>query len=552
MTRRRKKTKLGIWFGVATLLVLVGGFAVFVVWPRPPGNVSSIESWLNSNGYETFRPFRDNVPPGTVLRIERFGQSVAATADMVGLSAPQKANAADISWTIESDLESLGKSNILPAIMIGDLKEAGASGARVSINEITIREIPLLQLSDAAKSNPALVRLTNDRDKSLVLVGSVLEAGSIRCEFFTRDKAKLDLSKGNRGSAFNFGQDFRLTSEGTLSSNVPLLLGYHGYGLGTQALSLGEAPISAVRLTPLSIDDIARLRDAGARLGSKYQIFVLTIGLGNYSAALPGARDSATRVADRLLPFIRSQGGTLSSLVSSPGEGPRVGKDQILKTVNDFVRKSEQRVDATKPRMTIFYYFGHGVAEGLGRAAFMAPEDYALRPNERVLDSVERLVDVGEVLEALKPLSDRTIVLIDSCRKHEHEDEELIQAWKGLGQNESNMRDILGAIQFSSGNMGPSVVFFGSQDGTPAPVVRVPWSNNDVGPLAARLEGVLDTVAGAGASLTPAEFVDQMERSAPSDELYGSAIQVRGYTALREDFKTTLPREILFGTLSSR
>jgi hypothetical protein len=49
MTRRRKKTKLGIWFGVATLLVLVGGFAVFVVWPRPPGNVSSIESWLNSN-----------------------------------------------------------------------------------------------------------------------------------------------------------------------------------------------------------------------------------------------------------------------------------------------------------------------------------------------------------------------------------------------------------------------------------------------------------------------------------------------------------------------
>jgi len=144
MPRRRKKTKVGIWVGAAALLVLVGGFTVFVVWPRPPGNVSSIESWLNSNGYEIFRPFRDDVPPGTVLRVERFGQSVVATADMVGLSAPQQANVADISWTIESDLESLGKSNILPAIMIGDLKEAGASGARVWIDEITIHEIPLL------------------------------------------------------------------------------------------------------------------------------------------------------------------------------------------------------------------------------------------------------------------------------------------------------------------------------------------------------------------------------------------------------------------------
>jgi hypothetical protein len=325
--------KSGFWIGLSVLVVFVGGFVAFVLWPKPPANVSSIESWLNSNGFEMFRPFRDNVPPGSVLRIESFGQSIAATAEMVGLSAPQVANVPNISWKNESDLDSLATANLLPSAVITDAKEAGATGARVSIDGVTIHEIPLLKLSDAAKNNATLLRLTKDRDSRLVLVSSVLEAGSIRCEFFTRDSAKLDIRGSVPAAALKIGEDFRLTNEGALVSTVPLLLGYHASGLGTQALSLGEQPTLAITLKPLSIEDVAHRRESSVQPHSDYQIFALILGLGNYAASLPGARDSAMHVADRLRPFVESGGGKLDIFVSSPDATPPVTKDAILKSI---------------------------------------------------------------------------------------------------------------------------------------------------------------------------------------------------------------------------
>jgi hypothetical protein len=71
---------------------------------------------------------------------------------------------------------------------------------------ISRREIPCVRLSDAARTNPTLLRLVNDHDTRLVLVNKVLEVGRVRCEFSGRPESAyhlfvLTMGLGNYGSA---------------------------------------------------------------------------------------------------------------------------------------------------------------------------------------------------------------------------------------------------------------------------------------------------------------------------------------------------------------
>jgi hypothetical protein len=541
---RKTKSNLRVWLGGLVFVTLLAGFVAFVEWPRPPENNSSLESWLHSYGYSAMLPFRNNIPPGMVLRIEMPGQSIAATADMVGLNDSEAANAPDMSWTMRSRLDAFGDANMFP--MVADARGVGASAVKVSIDHVRIREIPYVQLSDAARSNTTLLRLTKDHDPKLVLVNKVLEAGTVRCEFFGRDNAKIDLRTSGRG-ALKTSEDFQFAADGSLESAVPLVIGYHAEALSTQALSLGEQPIIGVRLKTLNVEDTAALGDSGGRPQSDYRLFVLTMGLGNYGkAALPGARDAALQVVSRLLPFVRSKGGAVMSFISPPDTNRAlITKEVILKEIRAFAEKNKSTVDDPKSTFIIFYYVGHGLSEGIRQGVFIQPESYTLKAGESVMDSANRLVDVGEVVDALRPLSGNIIILMDACRQHNHEDQQLVRAWGALGQNQDNMQSILNALQFTSETLGPSIVLFGSPSGEDADVVPVAWSNDSVGRLAAQLDVLFNDIEQRGLALSPRDFVDRMQIATASSSL-GNVVEVRGYTALRDDFKAALPQGVLF------
>lgn len=97
--RRRRLLAVGLAVGIAT----VGVFLAIVLQQGPPGGVgvATVEAWLNDNGFDVFRPFRDNVPPGTLLRLEKRGQSIAVPLSDTALPAADPARAAGISWQVD-------------------------------------------------------------------------------------------------------------------------------------------------------------------------------------------------------------------------------------------------------------------------------------------------------------------------------------------------------------------------------------------------------------------------------------------------------------------
>jgi hypothetical protein len=252
MRRRRSKLEHGWWpwaLSGLIVVVLVLGFALFVMYSRPPAYqaTTAIESWLNENGFDMFRPFRDNLPPGTVIRLERRGQSLEATADVTGLTAQvHTARSTDAAWKIDSDLKGLADFRLIPGLSTARLREAGVAKVVVSIDKVMIYEIPLASLSDAVKDNATLKKIGTWNDPLLVLVGAVLEAGLFHCEFLTNDNARLDLEAAIRSGKLDksdFGASYHINSEGKLESTFPILLGYRAYDLRSQALNLsGSAP----------------------------------------------------------------------------------------------------------------------------------------------------------------------------------------------------------------------------------------------------------------------------------------------------------------------
>jgi hypothetical protein len=117
-------------------------------------------------------------------------------------------------------------------------------------------------------------------------------------------------------------------------------------------------------------------------------------------------------------------------------------------------------------------------------------------------------------------------------------------------KTKTTCRAFLIPLQFTSETLGPSVVFFGSANGKDADTVPVARSNDKVGPLAARLDSLLDEVERKGLSLSPRDFVDSMQIAALSSP-FDNGVQVRGYTALRNDFKAALPQGMLFSLAHS-
>ena len=80
---------------VIVVLLALGGvylYSYMKATSKPLAEVSSLETWLNYNGYDVFKPLRDDMPPGSLIKLngsetllvmssaELFGENASTTS----------------------------------------------------------------------------------------------------------------------------------------------------------------------------------------------------------------------------------------------------------------------------------------------------------------------------------------------------------------------------------------------------------------------------------------------------------------------------------------
>jgi hypothetical protein len=153
--------------------------------------------------------------------------------------------------------------------------------------------------------------------------------------------------------------------------------------------------------------------------------------------------------------------------------------------IQQWVIDTKKQIDPHRRSLILFYYFGHGLADGMSKSVFLVPEGFIDDPHRRVTQLQDRLLSVEWLISTLNQASDRLLLMIDACRQHGNEDQQLVNQFPGTPAQKGNLADILSAVQFSNELMGPQPVLFASADSTNAHVVDYERRHlTDIGPLA--------------------------------------------------------------------
>ena len=222
-------------------------------------------------------------------------------------------------------------------------------------------------------------------------------------------------------------------------------------------------------------------------------------------ATIPGAHLSGQLVLTRLAEHL---GATTSTLVRSD-EDRFVSKSDVLAALD---RLSIAAEATPGPDVAIVYIIGHGYGEGFGWNYFLQPGDVSMpvvsgrdNINDIDLDSLTtQLIGVGEVVEALKSMGIRYVLLIDSC--YEGQANETMQISAIVGEQVRRLfADVGDILTFMNQFHDPDPVVFATSAGSVVPTVPIPGADGvlatqRIGPLARRLllwlDG-MDTAQGA-------------------------------------------------------
>jgi hypothetical protein len=168
---------------------------------------------------------------------------------------------------------------------------------------------------------------------------------------------------------------------------------------------------------------IGLILTGSASAAERFDVFFLVVGSGNYVTpheagvrALPdihGATKSAKLVASLL-----DQGGSTFGVTLVSDVGRFVSREDI----NQALGRVGQEIQDTKPRrpLLVFYFAGHGIAEGTSWFEYLLPGNFAYRgnitaatDNGAVLE--ESTVLANDLVAALRRMNIAFLVLLDTC-----------------------------------------------------------------------------------------------------------------------------------------
>ncbi|HEY2324479.1 MAG TPA: caspase family protein [Thermoanaerobaculia bacterium] len=501
---------------------------------------------------------RSSFLPGTLVLVS------AGDRDRVAMSAEDFLGASpntvvvghvpDTTLAVDYALNATGSVNAATPKASGRGEGTGGATlhANLKLHNIETLTLPLDKVRDLVEHNERVRDAIRRSPDNIFIVLDALRVNRLEFSFGDRIAGS---GKGNLPQKVLsplFAGELRFGADGVLSSDTPVVVGASLAKLSLASTVLGGGPshVTVAPVTPAEIHAFrARIGTQATRLYSGFDVYGMVIGLGNYPAmstriggSLPDAVDTAQFVTStfrRLLP--PSDAAHIRTLTSEElsrhqfDATQRLGRREILDAIDDFVRTVKRSSDPTRETLIVFYFFGHGLADGISKSVFLVPETFVDDEQKSVADLAGQLVSVEEVTHKLGEVSDHTVLFIDACRAHQDEAAQLTNAWQLGLQQGSDVKGILGALQFASGIYGPTPMLFASADGVAARTVALPTHGIAVGtgPLAAGLAGLFDDVATNGGTLDLEHFLLRMQQPR---RLGVPAQDVRGYTFMREDF----------------
>lgn len=430
--------------------------------------------------------------------------------------------------------------------------------AALELSDINVLTLPLDRIRDHVKGNTRIEDALAKSPADLFVILEALQVGKIRLTFNDARKAAAKVQNVTDWLRATFGLSAVLDQSGSIQSNGPLTLGTRLARLSEASIVLGGSA-RETRVDKVALPELQKFRTEIAprvgRLYSNFDVFGLVISLGNYptrsrraGGELPDAVRTAEMVSADLQRLLPSAETDHIKVVTSNELTPRtfdptrrLSRSDVLASIHDFAQDVKKRANPQKQTLVVFYFFGHGLADGISKSVFLVPEQFVDDESRSVPDISDRLVDMADVTREFSEVTDHAVILTDACRAHVDQAKQLIDAWKDGLQQGSDVSGILNALQFASGIYGPTPILFASKDGTLADTVKYPASSNSetrTGPLAAKMRLVFDKVDSDGGSLSLGGLIQAFEApTAPSKDLApAEAAKVQGYTFFRKDF----------------
>lgn len=559
-TARKKKRTKGPWKWVSWKGAILAGACAcvavfFVLFHKAPTSSSSLSDWVKQQEFDPVTPFRSDFTPGTLLSVGQNRDRVAMAAstfldgDMSGVS---HAKLPDVVLNLKLESNATGEGGGAKFSGVEELK------ATLELSNVDVLTLPLDRVRDRVKGNTRIENALATNPANLFVILEALQVGNVRLTFNDARKASAKLQNVTDWARATFGLSGALDQRGTIQSNGPLILGTRLARLSEASTALGGSG-RETRVERVALPELQKFRlEIAPRVGrlySNFEVFSLVLSLGNYptrsrraGGELPDAVRTAEMVSSdlqRLLPPTESDhvkvvtSNELSPRTFDPTR--RLSRSDVLAAVHDFALDVKKRAYPHKQTLVLFYFFGHGLADGISKSVFLVPEQFVDDETKSVPDIGDRLINIADITRDLSEVTDHAVLLIDACRAHTDQAQQLIDTWKGGLQQGSDLGGIINALQFASGIYGPTPILFASNDGTAADTVKYPVAGDPqtrTGPLAAKLRVIFDRVDSEGGGLTLGSLIQSIEsQTGPSKDLpTEEAAKVRGYTFLRKDF----------------
>jgi hypothetical protein len=549
-----KTRKTLIWTGIVVLIGCAATIWIVTRYHQRPQSASSIEDWVRQQDFDPVRPFRSDFEPGTLLSVGKLRDRVAMTS-------------ASFLEGQTGVVSQASLPNVTLTLKLNAKAEAGGTGAEVGggedlnasmeLSNLQVLTLPLEKVKDGVQKSSRVEEALTDHPDDLFVILEALRVGKMRLSFHDESEAKAKAKSATDWVKATFGTSAGLDQSGTIQLDAPLILGTRVARLKEASTALGGASRQTL-VEKVSTPDLEKFRNDVApkvsRLYSNFDVYGLVIAMGNYpflskraGGELPDAVRTGEWVAADLRRMVPPTQANHIQVITSNEVSPktfdptrRLSKGDLESGIHDFLQYVKKNSDPNKLTLVIFYYFGHGLGDGMSKSVFLVPEQFVDDESRRVSDISDRLIDISDINRQISEVTDHSIFLIDACRAYKDQAKELIEAWKKTVQQGSDIEGILNAIQFSSGIYGPTPIIFASADGMAADTVKYPAAglSSGTGPLALKLRSVLEVVDSSDTGLPLDGFLHQFQSdtvSLPNLDVQ-EAVKLRGYTFFKPRF----------------
>ncbi len=251
---------------VIVVLLALGGVYLYSYMKatKPLAEVSSLETWLNSNGYDLLKPLRDDMPPGSLIKLNGSETLlVMSSAELFGedASTTSPSTAPDVVWETDQKLAGEGCLKMVPGLVSAGLSGSGVTVSSVELKNLETETIPLATIQAAVKDNEKLKDALIKSDHTTLVVVEVIRAGRVEWNLTAKDGGDLNETINAERLKAAVGSNFEVTSAGKIVSTKPVYIGFKGVKRAQgSARPRPDGTVSEIRIENVLFGSVRRYR----------------------------------------------------------------------------------------------------------------------------------------------------------------------------------------------------------------------------------------------------------------------------------------------------